>query len=79
MDDPILVMVLLLLLLLLVLEQMLLVLLDLLLDLLEVAEARQRIKDLRQTAGRSFIGHFRQSPRKWRLAQPRWHCNVAGL
>lgn len=66
MDDPIFVMVLLvLLLLLLVLEQMLLVLLDLLLDLLEVAEARQRVKDLGQTAGRSFIGHFRRSP-EWR-------------
>lgn len=58
MDDPILVMVLLLLLLLLMLEQVLLVLLDLLLDLLEVAEARQRVKDLGQTAGWSFIGHF---------------------
>lgn len=61
MDDPIFVMVLLVLLLL-MLEQMLLVLLDLLLDLLEVAEARQRVKDLGQTAGRSFIGHFRRSP-----------------
>lgn len=57
MDDPILVMALLLLLLL-MLEQVLLVLLDLLLDLLEVAEARQRVKDLGQTAGWSFIGHF---------------------
>lgn len=56
MDDPILVMALLLLLL--MLEQVLLVLLDLLLDLLEVAEARQRVKDLGQAAGRSFIGHF---------------------
>lgn len=56
MDDPILVMALLLLLL--MLEQVLLVLLDLLLDLLEVAEARQRVKDLGQTAGWSFIGHF---------------------
>lgn len=50
-DDPILVVILL------MLEQMLLVLLDLLLDLLEVTEARQRVKDLGQTAGRSFIGH----------------------
>lgn len=55
-DDAILVVVLLLLLLL-MLEQMLLVLLDLLLDLLEVTEARQRVEDLGQTAGRSFIGH----------------------